>query len=120
MKTFKKAHIPEFSYSLYKILRHPLLIYFTLAGNFITFSSAYIFYLFEKKTNSMVNGFFDAIWWAFCTISTVGYGDIFPITVGGRMVGIFLILTGILFFISFISVLVSLMHESFKESEKID
>lgn len=38
--------------------------------------------------------FFDGIWWAIVTISTVGYGDFSPVSDLGRTVGIFLILIG--------------------------
>lgn len=37
---------------------------------------------------------FDGIWWAFVTGSTVGYGDYVPLTNIGKLVGIFMILTG--------------------------
>jgi voltage-gated potassium channel len=37
----------------------------------------------------------DALWWGLVTISTVGYGDQFPVTNSGRLVGFFLIVTGV-------------------------
>lgn len=37
----------------------------------------------------------DALWWAFVTVTTVGYGDIFPVTSGGRWVGVILMIVGI-------------------------
>ncbi len=40
----------------------------------------------------------DAFWWAFVTVSTVGYGDKYPVTQGGRIVGFALILVGIALF----------------------
>ncbi len=33
-----------------------------------------------------VHSFFDALWWAGATITTVGYGDIFPTTAVGRLI----------------------------------
>jgi voltage-gated potassium channel len=37
----------------------------------------------------------DAVWWVFVTITTVGYGDFFPKTAGGRIVGIFVMFSGV-------------------------
>ncbi|RMD54041.1 MAG: potassium channel protein [Nitrospirae bacterium] len=50
---------------------------------------------FEKGLNHNINNVFDGLWWSFVTITTVGYGDIFPITVKGRIIAMFLMLTGI-------------------------
>ena len=40
----------------------------------------------------------DAIWWGLVTITTVGYGDRFPVTDGGRIIGVFLLFAGIALF----------------------
>ena len=37
----------------------------------------------------------DAIWWAYVTITTVGYGDRFPVTNWGRLVGVFVMTAGV-------------------------
>jgi voltage-gated potassium channel len=37
----------------------------------------------------------DAMWWAVTTMTTVGYGDRYPITAGGRIVGVFLMAVGV-------------------------
>jgi voltage-gated potassium channel len=37
----------------------------------------------------------DALWWAFVTITTVGYGDKYPTTNGGRLIGVVLMTTGV-------------------------
>ncbi len=52
------------------------------------------FFEFEKVTNSNIHTFFDAFWWAFVTTTTIGYGDIFPITTEGRIIGMILSLLG--------------------------
>lgn len=44
---------------------------------------------------SNIGSFRDALWWAFATVTTVGYGDRFPVTVGGRGVAVGLMLAGI-------------------------
>jgi voltage-gated potassium channel len=45
---------------------------------------AVLFSLFEGKP------FDDSLWWAFVTALTVGYGDIVPVTLGGRIVAVLL------------------------------
>ncbi len=37
----------------------------------------------------------DAIWWVFVTITTVGYGDFYPTTMGGRIIAVFVMFSGI-------------------------
>jgi len=49
----------------------------------------------EKDPNSNIKSAEDAIWWAFTTMTTVGYGDKYPITTEGRIVAGFLMITGV-------------------------
>jgi voltage-gated potassium channel len=42
-----------------------------------------------------IHSFFDSIWWASSTMTSVGYGDIYPVTVAGRLIGITTMLVGI-------------------------
>ncbi len=102
-------HIPKYSIALLKTLMTPLLVYFAAVGNIIMFLTAYAFYYFEKDVNDQVSTYWDALWWAICTVSTVGYGDIVPITGPGRIAGAILIISGVMFFLGFTAVLVSLM-----------
>lgn len=42
-----------------------------------------------------INSFFDALWWSAATITTVGYGDIYPATTAGRIIAVFTMVIGI-------------------------
>jgi voltage-gated potassium channel len=52
-------------------------------------------YVAEKPTNPEFSSFGAAIWWGIVTLTTVGYGDIVPITRQGRVAGTFLMFTGV-------------------------
>ena len=52
-------------------------------------------YVLEAGDNANIDDFGDALWWAITTVTTVGYGDITPITPEGRLVAVALMLTGI-------------------------
>jgi voltage-gated potassium channel len=61
----------------------------------ITISSIGVSF-FEKETGgSSIQNIWDGIWWAFVTICTVGYGDKYPVTAGGKIIGILLMVSGI-------------------------
>jgi voltage-gated potassium channel len=45
----------------------------------------------------------DALWWAVVTIATVGYGDYYPVTTLGRIIAVFVMLSGIGIFVLLVS-----------------
>lgn len=60
------------------------------------FGFAILVWMLERApTGGMFGRFFDAVWWAVVTIGTVGYGDKYPLTDGGKVLGILLILSGV-------------------------
>jgi len=52
-------------------------------------------FLLEHGHNPQFNELPDGLWWAFVTLTTVGYGDVVPITPGGRMVAVMTMVIGI-------------------------
>ena len=88
-----------------------LITLLTLSGFFI-FIAGIMLYVFEgDNDNPNIHNLFDAFYWALITISTVGYGDISPVTPEGRVVTMLIILTGI----GLISFVTSIIVSSFSE-----
>ena len=58
----------------------------------------------------------DGIWWAVVTVTTVGYGDLYPTTVQGRLIGIVLMFVGI----GFLSILTAAIASRFVREERSD
>jgi voltage-gated potassium channel len=61
----------------------------------LVFASVLVLQFEGKDPNANIQTGGEALWWAWVTITTVGYGDFYPITAGGRIVGFFVMLTGI-------------------------
>ncbi len=66
----------------------------------------------SRDPNANITTGGDAIWWAIVTITTVGYGDFYPVTYFGRVVGVFVMFSGVGIIASLASLLTSLISPS--------
>ena len=58
-------------------------------------TGASVYYAEAPDPNANITTAGDAIWWGLVTITTVGYGDQYPVTEAGRIIGVFLLFAGI-------------------------
>jgi voltage-gated potassium channel len=69
--------------------------------------------------DSQINSMLDAVWWTVATVTTVGYGDVVPVTEIGQIVAIFYMFFGIGILALFISVLGTKFYKRrFEKEEK--
>jgi len=66
---------------------------------------------FETDPNSNIKTAEDAIWWSYTTVTTVGYGDKFPITTEGRIIAAVLMTAGVGLFGTFTAYVASFFME---------
>jgi voltage-gated potassium channel len=60
------------------------------------FLAAVGIYYFENEAKpEAFASVFHALWWSIVTLTTVGYGDVYPITVGGRIFTFFVLIIGL-------------------------
>lgn len=71
----------------------------------------------EVDPNSNIKTAEDAIWWSFVTITTVGYGDKFPVTTEGRIIAAFLMVAGVGMFGTFTGYVASWFMGDRKKNE---
>jgi len=86
----------------------------------VIFISSVLIYVMEgNRADSPVDTLFEALYWAIVTISTVGYGDIVPVTSEGRFVSIIVIIAGIAVLAFTTSLFVSAFTEKLEEIKEI-
>lgn len=105
-------------------LIHPMFLMLTILGNVLLISCAVLFYVAESGVNPQVSSLIDGFWWAVVTMTTVGYGDIVPVTVFGKCVAVILMFSAGLCFFSFMALLSSAfvrieVHELENEVERM-
>lgn len=83
----KRLNLIIRSNSNYKII---LIVMFGLV-----FGGSILMYLLEHKVNDQFASFGDGLWWSVVTITTVGYGDKYPVTGWGRLVAFMVMIGGI-------------------------
>jgi voltage-gated potassium channel len=88
----------------------------TLALLVILFGSMAMMYYEVRAPDPNIKTGGDAVWWSLVTITTVGYGDRFPTSAGGRLVGVLTMLVGIGLFGVLTSVLASKFLEPKEDS----
>lgn len=84
---------------LREILTTKGLHYVLLVATVVVFAGAGLELSFEAHAGGSnphaIHSYGDALWWAVVTVTTVGYGDHYPVTAGGRGVAVVLMLVGI-------------------------
>ena len=69
---------------------------FVIATMMILFLAAVGIYYFERDAQpEAFASVFHSLWWAVTTLTTVGYGDVYPITVGGRFFAYIVVMVGL-------------------------
>lgn len=88
--------------------------FFTLGIMFmmaVTFGSTVIYIYEGAGVNPNIHSYFDAVYWSVITISTVGFGDISPVTTEGRTATLFLVVGGIAVIAFFTSIVTTALSE---------
>ncbi len=86
LKLFTKALIS---------VKEQLLFTLFLSALTILFSSSAIYYLENEAQPEKFSSITESVWWATISLATVGYGDVYPITVGGKIFATIISLVGI-------------------------
>ena len=84
----------------------------------VLFATIAVFELEHGLAGSNIHSAGDALWWAFATITTIGYGDHYPVTAAGRVVAVVLVVFGLSFFGAFTAYVASFFLEKTQLKEE--
>jgi voltage-gated potassium channel len=78
-----------------KIAKEEIFLFLFVTLILIYFSAVGIYYFENEAQPEHFSSIFDSLWWSIITLTTVGYGDVYPITVGGRVFTFFMLMIGL-------------------------
>jgi len=78
-----------------KIVKEEIILFLIITSIFIFLASAGIYFFENKAQPEVFTSIFHSGWWAIVTLTTVGYGDVYPITTGGKIFTFFILLIGV-------------------------
>jgi voltage-gated potassium channel len=95
------TNLKSFIKEIVILIGSPVFALLTIMGNALIGLFSLAFYYFEHEKNLKIYSYIDALWWGVATATTTGYGDITPVTIQGKILGIILMITGMAFFAMF-------------------
>ncbi len=78
-----------------KLAREELILFWTATIVLMYLAAVGIYYFEHEAQPDVFRSVFDSLWWAVATLTTVGYGDVYPITAGGRLFTFFILMLGL-------------------------
>ncbi|MGE0529497.1 MAG: ion transporter [Bdellovibrionales bacterium] len=79
----------------FSIAREELVLFGAVALIILYLSAVGIYYFERDAQPEAFGSVFHSLWWAVTTLTTVGYGDVYPITMGGRILTFFVLVVGL-------------------------
>ncbi len=116
----KKHHqfMLEYSQILFSAIKRPAFIFLGfLAFSLMGFFSLLIYFV-ESSTNPKMSSLLESSYFTVSTMTSVGYGDVTPLTPFGKMISMAMMLLGTFIFVSFTGVIASTVIEAEMETKK--
>lgn len=97
------------------------IFYLLVAAGIVIIAGTLIMYNLEKGAeNSQMTTLLDAMWWCVATVTTVGYGDVVPVTSLGRIVALVYMFFGIILITTTLAVISNTFYKKRFEKEETE
>ncbi len=77
------------------IAKEELILFFGLTIMILYFAAVGIYFFEHEAQPDAFSSVFHSLWWAIATLTTVGYGDVYPVTPGGKIFTFFILMAGL-------------------------
>jgi len=101
LKIFRVAKLIKYNDALnrfkkaFAIVKEEIVLFFLITIVLVFTTSAGIYYFEHEAQPEVFKSVFHSAWWSIVTLTTVGYGDVYPITLGGKIFTFFVLIIGV-------------------------
>lgn len=101
LRLFRLIKLARYNSALYrfslafKLIRQDLIMFGAVAIVLIYISAVGIYYFEHSAQPEVFSSIFSSLWWSVITLTTVGYGDVYPITIGGKIFTFAMLMVGL-------------------------
>ncbi len=85
LKLVRYSNAVQRFHNAFLIAREEIILFFTITCILLFLAGVGIYYFENNVQPENFSSVFQSLWWAVATLTTVGYGDIYPITTGGKI-----------------------------------
>ena len=98
----------------FTLVKEEIFLFLMVTAMLLYLTAAGIHYFEHPLQPDAFSSIFDGLWWAVATLTTVGYGDVYPISTGGKVFAFFVLIIGL----GIVAVPSGLMASALSEARK--
>ena len=101
LRLFRALKIVRYSRAIrrfrvaFRMVREEMVLFFAVTMMLLYFAAVGIYYFEREAQPDIFTSVFQSMWWAVATLTTVGYGDVYPVTVGGKVFTFVILMIGL-------------------------
>ena len=115
-KLFRYSRAIQRFHRAFILAREELVLFFCVTVLLLFLSAVGIYYFENPSQPEVFSSIFQGMWWAVATLTTVGYGDVYPITAGGKIFTFIILMIGL----GIVAVPTGLMASALSEARHIE
>jgi len=116
MKILRYSRAIRRLYRAITLAREEFVLFLSLAALLLFLSAVGIYYFENEAQPEVFASIFHSLWWSVTTLTTVGYGDVYPVTMGGRIFTFIVLVVGV----GIVAVPTGLVSSALSEARRLE